>query len=635
MNKPNLKVAKIVAVMLMVALVASLITYQLTTAGFQGSQESLPFYVGAPQTYSYVIDTNGTHYFAFNGTTGFLEQTSTNASAAVNNALSNLTSGRRWYETIVLRGNFTFTSGIRLENYTRLCLNDATINLNLANLVDFIANKNAYNHHIDVIGGHIIGSPLISGSNNSAIEFNGVEYCVIDGVDVTNCSGIGLTATNFSKIINCKLVTMNAGRGNWICAHDLSCDNLIANNVVQGGNIELGDLNDEIYCYRNRVYDNFVSCESPYCADTRGCIRIYTRVDYTHIDGNLIIPDQAGILGITNTGTIISNNQIFGKRESADDCISLAAQHDLQIINNWINGSNGFAINSDNNYAYDGDNYLIDGNYINCSYDGGIRFEGYSEWNGSLIISNNMIIDCDTDGIDVLGWRGAQIFGNSIINNNDTSWSTTGISVQNNFDDTPDAVPHYCQISQNFIYNMGAIGIDFTGDFGRVESNTVVECLTGISVSGNNATVSDNVLLGEYRAIRVWANSTLIEGNHFNDTGSKDIELNSGTKLADIRYNFISAKTSPISNSGTNTLIRWNVNYRTESSGSQANTTATTFVFNHNLKATPVIVWTSFNATAVDGWTWTATSSQITITVTGTLDASTTCYWYAQTWNYP
>jgi hypothetical protein len=50
---------------------------------FQGAQENLPFYVGSSQPYSYVIDTNSTHSFAFNGTTGFLEAESTSTSAVL------------------------------------------------------------------------------------------------------------------------------------------------------------------------------------------------------------------------------------------------------------------------------------------------------------------------------------------------------------------------------------------------------------------------------------------------------------------------------------------------------------------------------------------------------------------------
>ena len=69
--------------------------------------------------------------------------------------------------------------------------------------------------------------------------------------------------------------------------------------------------------------------------------------------------------------------------------------------------------------------------------------------------------------------------------------------------------------------------------------------------------------------------------------------------------------------------------YITENSGTATNSTATTFVFNHGLAWTPTGVWASFNTTEITGWTWTATSTEITITVVG-ITANRTCYWTAE-----
>ncbi len=68
-----------------------------------------------------------------------------------------------------------------------------------------------------------------------------------------------------------------------------------------------------------------------------------------------------------------------------------------------------------------------------------------------------------------------------------------------------------------------------------------------------------------------------------------------------------------------------------QNSGSVTNSTATAFVFDHNLFATPTGVWASFNTTAITGWTWAANVTSVTITVTGaSLPSSMTCYWNAQ-----
>jgi hypothetical protein len=94
MNVKTGKVMKITALMIVVALVASLVTYNYTIAGFQGAQESLPFYLGAPQPYGYIVDTNGTYFLAYNGTTGYLESESTNSTTLFSNAIGNCSSGQ-------------------------------------------------------------------------------------------------------------------------------------------------------------------------------------------------------------------------------------------------------------------------------------------------------------------------------------------------------------------------------------------------------------------------------------------------------------------------------------------------------------------------------------------------------------
>jgi len=78
-----------------------------------------------------------------------------------------------------------------------------------------------------------------------------------------------------------------------------------------------------------------------------------------------------------------------------------------------------------------------------------------------------------------------------------------------------------------------------------------------------------------------------------------------------------------------NNVVNYNMGFVTENSGTATNSTATTFVFNHGLAGTPTGVWASFNSTEITGWTWTATSTQITITVVG-MTADRTCYWMAE-----
>jgi parallel beta-helix repeat protein len=77
---------------------------------------------------------------------------------------------------------------------------------------------------------------------------------------------------------------------------------------------------------------------------------------------------------------------------------------------------------------------------------------------------------------------------------------------------------------------------------------------------------------------------------------------------------------APVYVGDSNNKIFGNGGYVTENTIlNVANTTATTFVFNHGCASTVDSVVPSFNFTGWTSWTWTSTTTQVTITVTGTL----------------
>lgn len=82
----NKFVVSVLALFLLVS-----VSINVAHTSFQGSFESLPIYVDAPLPYSYLIDSNSTHYFMFNGTTKKLDFQSTNRTHAETLAVGNLT----------------------------------------------------------------------------------------------------------------------------------------------------------------------------------------------------------------------------------------------------------------------------------------------------------------------------------------------------------------------------------------------------------------------------------------------------------------------------------------------------------------------------------------------------------------
>jgi len=98
---------------------------------------------------------------------------------------------------------------------------------------------------------------------------------------------------------------------------------------------------------------------------------------------------------------------------------------------------------------------------------------------------------------------------------------------------------------------------------------------------------------------------------------------------ATICNNVLQSYSSPIISGvdGPSSIIKNNRGFVTENYVSATNTTATTFVFNHGLAGTPDFVCYSFNTTAITGHSWTSTSTQITVTVTGSgLPEIMACY---------
>jgi len=75
--------------------------------------------------------------------------------------------------------------------------------------------------------------------------------------------------------------------------------------------------------------------------------------------------------------------------------------------------------------------------------------------------------------------------------------------------------------------------------------------------------------------------------------------------------------------------FRGNTGYHAMSEQSGVETfSGTSYTFYHNLAKAPTLVVASFNSTSYGGYTWTATDTQITITVQNT--GSYTVYWYAE-----
>lgn len=196
--------------MLVLAWASTILYYQQVIGIFQGAQEDLPFYVGAPQPNAYTFDTNSTHYFAYNGTTG-LVSSGTNISQLVNDAIS-VSEGEFHFRV----GDYTFDAPILLHNKTILSgegfdtqllsgdgLDDALIQL---------ANNKTYGTVIKnlLINGNYAGQ---TSSDAHGVYYNNVDFLnpvsgnahlhKIESVMIRECRGDGFKVSG-----TCRELTM-------------------------------------------------------------------------------------------------------------------------------------------------------------------------------------------------------------------------------------------------------------------------------------------------------------------------------------------------------------------------------------------------------------------------------------------
>lgn len=118
---------------------------------------------------SYIIYTDATYYYMKNGTTGRIDYSSTNASQVINNALGNLTSGRSYTQTVIMKGNFSVDSPLLLKNYTKLIIDGKlTASANMEAIIE--CYDDVAFEHITVEGG------ILDGNKDFGVVCGGINF---------------------------------------------------------------------------------------------------------------------------------------------------------------------------------------------------------------------------------------------------------------------------------------------------------------------------------------------------------------------------------------------------------------------------------------------------------------------------
>jgi parallel beta-helix repeat protein len=324
-----------------------------------------------------------------------------------------------------------------------------------------------------------------------------------------------------------------------------------------------------------------------------------------------------------------------------------------KVLGNTIDSYDEYAVHLTSTYGPAGTVTISNNNIINNVT--GIYLEASA---GNCTVSMNTIQNCTSGGIFVLS--NSNSITSNIIPSLQLGSNKNAIDIRGNSN----------TVSQNTISNTGgaaySAGIFISGQANTISENTIYNAYNGISVGGNlNSLVGNTVSIasnnGLYFGVAALttvtggalyrcnsaavmldnANQTTLQGmtiDLINNLGVYVLAPDNNTKIlggsiCDTRtqgillqagsYNCLIAETTfrnnsaPLSNSATGTVVKSNPGFITENTVlNMANSTATTFVFNHGLAASANSVQCSFDLTIQYSWTWTSTSTQVTVTVT-------------------
>jgi len=363
------------------------------------------------------------------------------------------------------------------------------------------------------------------------------------------------------------------------------CNNIVVSNLqIDGMKSTLSYAGDPwkqhgIFLYRTtngRIEHNYVH-------DCYGTGILIKKCEYIRINDNYVVNNGASdhviSNGITDYGgskyVWIINNHVKNSYRiniSSRSLLSDFSEH-VFICNNICNGTID-STDHTNLLVFEVNKAIIDGNIVlNTASSTGTASALRAETGNGVIITNNIVI------------------GGNVAN---------AIHAYNSIESV--------EISNNIIYDSPNHGIvvakyDLAIIKGNIIRNTANDAILS-TTSGGKLIVTDNLIYNSYRPIKI------------------DSTTNNVTVINNQFYNYTNA---PIISASTK-IVRNNLGFATENSGTTT-FSGTSVSFTHGLAGTPTQVFASFNSTGYGGWTWTANSTHITITVANS--GSYTVYWRA------
>lgn len=361
--------------------------------------------------------------------------------------------------------------------------------------------------------------------------------------------------------------------------------------------------------------------------------------DFTVKNCNINNTRRYGISFVGVLGGEIVDNKVSWTWDD-DNIQAVYGCQRINILRNQCNGTLGDSVGASNIEADSAGEYLtIADNFCWNARKSGIALHNthsVTDYIRSVTISRNTISTTGNSGIVVQGLLNGyfpdniDISGNNINNTSTIVTTAPGLliervnnsKVQINFVNSTNAGPAIVitygsgNLVTGNMASFGAKGIQMQ----NTENNTVSNndfysnSLRGIDLEGgcNNNSFTGNRIMRKHTGASIFIYNSTSAANNFNTFQNNYIQ--DGSTALDLRAG----------NLGN--TFKNNIGLVTEKSFSGANTTATTAVINHGLANTATFVWVSFSTSAITGYTWSSSATQVTITPTGTLPASWTCY---------
>jgi len=443
---------------------------------------------------------------------------------------SNLISNNSFYNTIY-SGIFLYNSSLNTINGNYLI--DSEILLFQGNNNDLLdnnlnnSNMRLIESNYNLLRNNIFNQSGLSLEWESFISISEFyENIIINSINDVDTSNL-VNNKPIYYIINDSDINIpsNAGQVFLINCSDSSISNLNINNtfyaieLISSNNIELvnNTLSDNYHGIYHVIIDSSKIINNTVSNNTHGLDFVYS--NNNTIYNNNITHNIYGISMILSNSSNFSNNNID---LSNRDGIHLEDSHYNNIFKNTICNNKYSGI-----YLSDSTNNDIDKNIITSNLNDGVSISALCSYNE---ITNNSIISNSDDGI-LLGCSTSYnyIFNNNITNNDDGIYL---ICSSNN---------NMIRLNNILNNNENGINLQYTNNNSIIENNISKNQNNSIKITldSNDNLIYHNVFInntsnGFDECNNTWYNSTLEEGNYYDDYSGIDVDYDG---IGDTPYN--------------------------------------------------------------------------------------------------